>query len=63
MPGYGKWRASDSLDYLSPLDNSVARDFLVLSRFSVFLIRIFNPFSVNDLNFFRIFSQSDLFSL
>jgi hypothetical protein len=32
-------------------------------RPSVSFIRIFNPFSINNLNFFRISSQSDLFFL
>jgi hypothetical protein len=63
MPGHGKWRASNSPDYLPLLGNSVARDFLVPLQFSVSFIRIFNPFSVNNLNSFRIFSQSNLFSL
>jgi hypothetical protein len=63
MPGYGKWRASDSPDYSSPLNNSVVRDFLIFSRPSVSFVRIFNPFFINNLNSFRIFSQSDLFFL
>jgi hypothetical protein len=63
MPRHGKWRASDSLDYSPPLDNFAARGFLVPSRLSVSFMRVFDPFFINDLNFFRIFSQSDLFSL
>jgi hypothetical protein len=61
MPGHGKWRASNSPDYLPLLNNFAARGFLVSSRPSVSFIRAFNPFSINNLNFFRIFSQSDLF--
>jgi hypothetical protein len=63
MSGHSKWRVSNSPDCLPPLGNSIAKGFLVFSRSSVSFIRIFDPFSVNDLNFFRIFSQSDLFSL
>jgi hypothetical protein len=63
MPGHGKWRISDSLDYLSSLGNFAARDFLVPSQLSVFFMRIFDLSFVDDLNFFRIFSQSDLFLL
>jgi hypothetical protein len=63
MLGHGKWRVFDSPDYLPPLGNFVVRGFLVLSRFSVFFMRTFNPFFINDLNFFRIFFQSDLFFL
>jgi hypothetical protein len=63
MLRHGKWRASDSSDYLSPLGNSVVRGFLIFSRPSVSFMRVFNPFSVNNLNFFRIFSRSNLFSL
>jgi hypothetical protein len=63
MPRHDKWRVSDSPDYLPSLGNSAARDFLVPLRPSVFFIRVFNSFFVNDLNSFRIFSQSDLFFL
>jgi hypothetical protein len=63
MPRHSKWRASNSPDYLLPLDNSAARDFLVLSRLSVSFIRTFNLSFINNLNSFRISSQSDLFSL
>jgi hypothetical protein len=63
MPGHNKWRAPDSPDYLPLLGNFIARDFLVLSRLSVFFIRAFNPFFINNLNSFRISSQSDLFFL
>jgi hypothetical protein len=63
MPGHSKWRAPDSPDYSPLLDNFIVRDFLVLSRPSVFFIRAFDSFFVNDLNSFRISSQFDLFSL
>jgi hypothetical protein len=63
MPGYSKWRVPDSPNYLPPLDNFAARGFLILSRLSVSFIRAFDPFSINDLNSFRIFSQSNLFFL
>jgi hypothetical protein len=63
MPGHNKWRASNSLDCLPPLGNSAVRDFLEPSRPFVFFIRAFNPFSINNLNSFRIFSQSNLFFL
>jgi hypothetical protein len=63
MPKHDKWRVPNSPDYLSPLSNSAARNFLVLSRPSVSFMRAFNPFFINDLNSFRIFSQSDLFFL
>jgi hypothetical protein len=63
MSGHNKWRVSDSPDYLPPLDNSAVKGFLVLSRPSVSFIRVFNPFFINNLNSFRIFSQSNLFSL
>jgi hypothetical protein len=63
MSGYGKWRASNSPDCLPFLGNFAARDFLVPSRFSVSFMRAFNLFFVNNLNSFRIFSQSDLFFL
>jgi hypothetical protein len=63
MPGHDKWRASDSPDCLPPLGNFAVRDFLVFSRPSVFFMRAFDPFFIDDLNSFRIFSQSDLFFL
>jgi hypothetical protein len=63
MPGHNKWRTSNSPDYLPPLGNSAVRDFLVPSRPSISFIRIFDPFSINNLNSFRISSQSDLFFL
>jgi hypothetical protein len=63
MPEHDKWRVPNSPDYLPPLDNSTARDFLVPSRPSVSFMRTFNPFSINNLNSFRISSQSNLFSL
>jgi hypothetical protein len=63
MSGHDKWRVSDSPDYLPSLGNFVARDFLMHSRLSISFIRIFNSFFVNDLNFFRIFSQFNLFFL
>jgi hypothetical protein len=63
MPRHNKWRASNSPDYLPPLDNFAVRDSLIFSRPSVSFIRVFNLFYINDLNFFRIFSQSDLFFL
>ena len=55
MPGHDKWRAPDSLDRLPSLDNSAVKDFLMLSRLSVSFIRAFDPFSINNLNSFRIF--------
>jgi hypothetical protein len=63
MSGYDKWRASDSLNYLPPLGNCAAKDFLILSRPSVSFIRAFNLFFINNLNSFRISSQSNLFFL
>jgi hypothetical protein len=63
MPGHDKWRAPDSPDYLPPLNNSAVKGFLVPSRLSVSFIRAFNLFSVNNLNSFRISSQSNLFFL
>jgi hypothetical protein len=63
MPKHNKWRVSDSPDYSPLLDNFAARDFLVSSRPSVSFIRAFNSFFINNLNSFRIFSQSDLFFL
>jgi hypothetical protein len=63
MPKHGKWRASNSPDYSPSLNNSAARDFLVPLRPSVSFMRVFNPFFINNLNFFRISSQSDLFFL
>jgi hypothetical protein len=63
MSRHDKWRASNSPDCLPSLDNSAVKGFLMLSRLSVSFIRAFDPFSVNDLNSFRISSQSDLFSL
>jgi hypothetical protein len=63
MPGHGKWRASDLPDYSPSLGNFAVRGFLVFSRLSVSFMRVFNLFFINNLNFFRIFSQSDLFSL
>jgi hypothetical protein len=63
IPRHSKWRAPDSPDYLPFLGNSAVKDFLVPSRLSVSFMRAFNPFSVNNLNSFRISSQSDLFSL
>jgi hypothetical protein len=63
MPEYDKWRASDSPDYSPSLNNSTAKDFLIFSRPSVSFMRVFNPFSINNLNSFRISSQSNLFSL
>jgi hypothetical protein len=63
MPRHGKWRAPDSPDCLPPLGNFAVKGFLVSSRFSVFFVRIFDFFFIDNLNFFRIFSQSDLFFL
>jgi hypothetical protein len=63
MPRHGKWRASDSPDCLSSLGNSTVKGFLVFSRSSVSFMRAFNPFFIDNLNSFRIFSQSNLFSL
>jgi hypothetical protein len=63
MLRHGKWRAPDSPNYLPPLDNFTVRNFLMPSRFSVSFIRAFNPFFINNLNSFRISSQSNLFSL
>ena len=54
MLKHGKWRVSDSPDYLPPLDNSAVRDFLVPSRPSISFMRIFNPFFIDNLNSFRI---------
>jgi hypothetical protein len=63
MLRHGKWRASDSPDYSQLMGNSIFKGFSTLSRFSVSFIRVFNPFFTNNLNFFRIFFKSDLFSL
>jgi hypothetical protein len=48
-------------DYLPPLNNFVIRDFLIFPRFSVSFIRVFNPFFINNLNSFRIFSRFKFF--
>jgi hypothetical protein len=63
MSGHGKWRAPNSPNCSLPLGNSAAKGFLVLSRLSVSFIRAFNPSFINNLNSFRIFFQSNLFSL